>query len=642
MKKVSIGRTLNLFLTTIIVPLLIISIFAMYYATSFLSELSKNNNLQIAENLKVSVENFFSEPENDLRILRDLLLLDELNASNMDEYTQVFEIYHKNQSKFHHYNIVDVNGISIYNYPLEQNNVGFDYSNSEYYNAIQSGSEKFWSKTHMDTRFSQISIDFALPLQDHILTGTIQLESLSNVLNSILEEDGVIVGITDNTGVYILHSNYTNVEQRITDPYVNRRVLNYEEVQINNDNYFGTNIRSNYQGWNIVLYEHVSKQRDKVLQFSIILSVIIVASTLVVILLGNRLNSILVENLSSFVNRTKSIADGDYSESVDESRYIEFNEIGSNFSLMAEKIQKRESKIVAQNREIETMNRNLELRVQERTKELQESNEMLEQTLSNLNETREQLIESEKLASLGNLVAGLAHEINTPLGIILTVVTYMQELTEKIKGNLSNNALRKNDLLKYTQSMEESEILIFDNVTRTTDLIGSFKLISSDQMSDENRMIDLVDYIENIVRGLEPSLKKKDIHIELMHSGSFEIKTIPGSVYQVMVNLIMNAALHAYEHMGGTIEIELFEDEDTVDVVVRDYGKGITEENLKRIYEPFFTTKRGSGGTGLGLNITYNAIKQSLKGNITAQSEIGKGTAMRVTLPKNIEEKKEL
>lgn len=642
MKKVRLGRSLNIFFAlSIILPLIAISIFAMSYSTSFLSELSKNNNLQIAENLKVSVERFFKEPEKDLHMLRDLLQLEAI-SDDPSSLILLFDVYHQNQDKYHHYQIIDSEGISVFTYPHDHGDVGFDFSNTSYYKAISSGEEKYWTQTYVDRRFGQISIDFALPLDSYILVGTIQLERLSNVLSSILEDDGVIVGITDDRGVYILHSEYRNVEQRTTDPYVNHRNLTYEEVTFENNQYFGTNLQSSYQGWTIVLYEHVSKQRDKVLQFSIILSVIIVISTLTVIFVGNRFNSIIIGNLSTFIKRTNNIANGDYDEKVDESRYVEFTEIGSNFSQMAEKIQRRESKIVAQNKEIENMNRSLEARVQERTKELQESNEMLEQTLLHLNDTREQLIESEKLASLGNLVAGLAHEINTPLGIILTIITYMQESTSKLTEKLKSNSLKKNELIKYVESMADSEKLIFDNVTRTTDLIGSFKLISSDQMSEDIRTINIHDYVENIVRGLELGLKKKHIDILLKPSIPLEIKTVPGSVYQVMVNLIMNAALHAYDKNGGRIEIEIHDNTDYIDIYVTDFGVGISEENLRRIYEPFFTTKRGSGGTGLGLNITYNSIKQSLKGNIVATSSIGHGTKMRVTLPKDIDKIKEL
>lgn len=638
MRQVSLGRLLNLFFAVaIILPLVVISSFAMYYSKSFLNELSKNNNLQIVENMKVNIESFFEEPESDLMILRDLLLVDGTSDYDFERLDKIFGLFQTNQNKFHHYQIIDRHGIGVYGYPETKGHVGFDYSNTEYFKAINSGQNKYWSKTYVDTRHDQISINFSLPLNDQVLVGTIPLESLKDVLKSILDEEGVEVGITDSSGVYILHSNYEYVNQQVTDPFVNHMTLNYDEVILNNVSYYGTNRESEYQGWNIVLYEHVSKQGDKVIRFMLFLSVFIVISTLVVIVLGNRLNGTIIENLSKFVAKTKYIADGDYSSRVEESQFIEFNEIGSNFTLMADQVKRREMKILSQSQEIESMNRDLEKRVEERTLELQASNEMLEQTLHNLNETREQLIESEKLASLGNLVAGLAHEINTPLGIILTVVTFMQDATDKITRSFKAGTLKKDELHKYFESIDESESLIFDNVTRTTDLIGSFKMISADQSSNDSRSIDIGDYLENIVRGLEPNLKKSKVVIEMDLERDVEIVTIPGAVYQVMVNLIMNSAVHAYEEEGGRIVVKMSQAENSVEISVEDFGQGISEENQKHIFEPFFTTRRGTGGTGLGLNIAYNAIKQRLKGNITLVSELGKGTKISITLPLDIE-----
>ncbi len=634
MRTVKLGRSLNIFFaTSIILPLIVISIFAMYYSTSFLNELSKNNNRQIAENLKVSVEGFFAEPEKDLEVLRDLLLSDQIQSFDKVNYNAMFEIFHKNQGQFHHYQIVDRDGTVSYSYPDEKGNVGFDFSSAEYVKQIWSGANFYWSRTYVDSRFGEISIDFALPLGTDILVGSIQLEQLSHVLESIIDDENVHVGITDSTGVYIIHSDYLNVEQRNTDPFVNQFQLNYDPVKINNDSYYGTILKSDYQGWNIVLYEHVSKQGTKVNRFLVLLTVIIVVSTLVVIAFGNRLNHMIITSLKDVVANTKEVAAGDYSIKKDSSAFEEFNDINSNFSLMASRIKKRENQIIDQRNKIESLNVDLEKRVDERTLELKNSNEKLEKTLKNLEETKEQLIESEKLASLGNLVAGLAHEINTPLGIILTVVTYMQDRTDKFTEKFKNGNLKRDELTKFVDSIAESEVLIYDNVTRTTDLLSSFKMISTDQFSNELRTINLRSYVENIVRGLEPNLKKSKIRMRLVAEEDIEIVTIPGSIYQVVVNLVVNAAVHGYDDQGGEIVIVVSKKGQQAEVIVEDFGKGISKENLKHIFEPFFTTARGKGGTGLGLNIAYNSVRKSLKGNINVVSHIDSGTRVQVLIP---------
>jgi len=637
MKTLKLGQTLNIFFAaSIIMPLIIISSFAMYYSTSFLNELSKNNNIQIAENLKVSVESFFIEPQNDLNILRDILANLQNRNEDLMSFNELFMIFHVNQEQFHHYQVVNSDGIVSYSYPDREGNVGFDFSNTQYFKAIKNGADSYWSETYVDTRFGQVSIDYALPINGRILVGTIQLEKLKNIFDSIVDDQGFDVGITDSTGVYIAHTDYSNVEQRFTDPYVNQRSLNYDLVSINNVSHYGTIIESAYQGWNIVLYEHISKQGEKVNRFLILLTLIIVVSATAVIVLGNRLNNRIIKNLTEVVNNTKNIASGDYGISIKPGQFFEFDEIGNHFSLMAEKIMSRENQIIEQKNKIGDMNRDLELRVLERTDELQTANEKLELTLKNLEETKEQLIESEKLASLGNLVAGLAHEINTPLGIILTVITYMQDNTEKFNSKYTEGRLKRDDLTKFIESLTESETLIFDNVIRTTDLLSSFKLISTDQMSNETRRIDLSSYVENIVRGLEPNLKKSKIGVRLDLESDIEIITIPGSIYQVVVNLVMNAALHGYGDLGGTIDISVRSQGDQAEIIIEDYGDGISKENLKHIFEPFLTTTRGSGGTGLGLNITYNAIRKSLKGFITVDSQVGVGTRVHVQLPMSI------
>ncbi|GKT33860.1 hypothetical protein ADUPG1_002670, partial [Aduncisulcus paluster] len=221
-------------------------------------------------------------------------------------------------------------GVSIYTYPEGSGQVGFDYSTTDFFKAIHDGEDRFWTGTYVDNKSGLVSIDYAIPIQDYILVGTIRLESLRTVLESIIDDKNVIIGITDSTGVYIVHTDYANVEQRITDPYVNQKHLNYDLVTINNMEYYGTNLESKYQGWDIVLYEHVSKQQDKVVRFMILLSVMIVVSTTFVILTAKRINKMIIDSLSAFVSKTKDIASGNYSSEMEKSRFKEFGEIGNN------------------------------------------------------------------------------------------------------------------------------------------------------------------------------------------------------------------------------------------------------------------------------------------------------------------------
>ena len=634
-KSMRLDRILSMFITaSIVIPLLVISIFAMNYSRSFLVELSKSNNRQIVENLKANVEVFFVEPQHDLNILRDILV----SKSTKTELEDLFAIYHVNQKQFSHYLIVNDEGRVEYSYPAGESIVGFDYSNANYYKAIKGGAEEFWSPTYVDTKYNEISVDYALPLDDKVLIGTIHLEKLRNILNSIINEEGLIVGITDHTGVYILHSDYAYVEQRFTDPYVNQKDLNYEQVFYNNDSYFGTIIDSDFLGWHIVLYEPVSTLNDKINSFIVFLTIIIIISVVAVVLIGNQLTARIIKNLSNVVHKTKEVAEGEYGIEIEKSQFDEFNEIGSNFMHMAKKIQSRETQILKQSNEIELMNQDLEKRVSVRTNELTQANIKLEETIENLETTKAQLVESEKLASLGNLIAGLSHEINTPLGIILTTITYMKEETETIQQGLINNKLKKDDLKNFIGSQKDSEELIYSSITKATNLVNSFKLISSDQNNTENRLTNMCEYVGKIILSIEAHLENAGVLLNIDCDPDIEIVTNTRALYEVVVNLILNAVLHAYNQQGGTIDIHIHRLTEGISLIVEDYGSGINDENLKHIFEPFFTTTRGAGGTGLGLNITYNTVRQKLNGNIRCESEIGVGTKFIIELPSFIEE----
>lgn len=333
------------------------------------------------------------------------------------------------------------------------------------------------------------------------------------------------------------------------------------------------------------------------------------------------------------VTKTKEVQEGKYVISIDHSRFIEFNEIRKNFLTMLDEIKMREDQILSQNYEIEAMNRALEERVNERTNDLYQANQELEVALENLKMTQDQLIESEKLASLGELVSGLAHEINTPLGIILTIITYLQDSTRQVKASYDHGLLKKSDFESYINAHVDSEHLIYDNVSKAIELISSFKLISAEQRNIEKRKVDIKEFIESIVRSIDPKLKKSNIKINIHADEEIEMMTIPIALYQIIVNLLMNVKVHAYDDEGGIIDLFINKNKHYLELIIQDYGHGIEEQNIKKIFDPFFTTRRGEGGTGLGLNIVYNTVKQNLNGEIKCYSELNVGSQFVVHLP---------
>jgi len=259
-------------------------------------------------------------------------------------------------------------------------------------------------------------------------------------------------------------------------------------------------------------------------------------------------------------------------------------------------------------------------------------------TLNNLKDTQNQLIQSEKMASLGTLTAGIAHEINTPLGIAVTSTSSAVDSTEVIKEKFNQGALTKSAMKKYFDDIEKSSIMNTKALERVIVLLTNFKQVAADQVVGDPRELDLVEYVEDVMGTLFAELKRNRVKYEYQGIDSLTITTIPGAIAQVLTNFVTNSIRHGFEdNLLGNITINIEKQLDnSAKLTYHDDGKGMSAEVLKNIYEPFFTTKRNKGGTGLGMNIVYNIIKTNLSGDIQIDSEHEKGTTIVLTLPTSI------
>jgi signal transduction histidine kinase len=262
----------------------------------------------------------------------------------------------------------------------------------------------------------------------------------------------------------------------------------------------------------------------------------------------------------------------------------------------------------------------------------------LTKTLAHLNDTQEQLVQSEKMASLGRLVAGVAHEINTPLSIAITANSLVLDDTREIKDKIGSASLSKARMDSHIETVEKSLVMSESALDRVRHLLVNFKLVAADQIVSEQREINLAKYIDEVMSTLSVEMKKRNITYQCDTPDVLFITTIPGVFSQVLSNLVMNSLIHAFDSMqSGDITIRLLEVAGQgVELSYSDSGKGMDEHTLKNIFEPFFTTKRGLGSTGLGMNIVYNLVNQQLKGVIKVKSEQGVGTYIKITLPRTI------
>ncbi len=259
----------------------------------------------------------------------------------------------------------------------------------------------------------------------------------------------------------------------------------------------------------------------------------------------------------------------------------------------------------------------------------------LSNSLENLQSMQEQLVQSEKMASLGTLTAGVAHEINTPLGIAVTSTSSALESTQKIRVKFESGNLTRTTMATYFSDIEQSSHLNTNALERVIELLNNFKQVAADQVVGEEREIDLVSYIEEIMSTLSAEMKRYRVNYHYHGESEFIVTTIPGALAQVLTNLVTNALKHAFEgKTSGNLTIELLKSVDGKAVLtIKDDGCGMNQHVLDNIFEPFFTTKRNSGGTGLGMNIVYNIISQKLQGTIKIESAPEQGARFNITLP---------
>jgi signal transduction histidine kinase len=295
---------------------------------------------------------------------------------------------------------------------------------------------------------------------------------------------------------------------------------------------------------------------------------------------------------------------------------------------LAYKVQKLRTSEQKTKIELKDLNLQLEDRIQKRTEEL-------EQHIENLNLAQTQLIESEKHSALGRMVSGVAHEINTPVGNCITAASYLETLVSELMNQYPDFDLEQ--LKTQLPKLKEISEILQINLFNAAEIVGAFKQISVDQDFEETRQFSLHQYFNEIVISFKNKLKPRKITIENHIPQDLSILSIPGSFGQIFSNFISNSLLHGFErNEKGIIRISQINAEENLIICYEDTGAGIPEELLPQIFDPFMTTKRNKGGTGLGLSVTFNLVTQKLGGSISCESSIGLGTKFFIKLPKSI------
>ncbi len=319
-----------------------------------------------------------------------------------------------------------------------------------------------------------------------------------------------------------------------------------------------------------------------------------------------------------FIDQEKRISDVKLIPVIDEEGNVK-SVIGNNRDISALVDAEKKIQLI-----LETENERLDLLVKSKTDELEA--------------TMKELMHSERLASLGSLVAGVSHEINTPLGVAVSATSYLHENNDKVYNKLVEGALSADDLVAYLKKTDETSGIIATNLARAAELVKSFKEISVNQSSEMISLFNLCQYIDSVLLTLKHEYKNMNIAIAVECPGDMEIRSYPSAFSQVLTNLVMNAITHAFEgEERGNIRITANRTRRELVLKVVDDGVGIDADHLGRVFDPFFTTKRGAGGSGLGLNIVYNLVTDKLGGTITCTSTLGKGAVFTINIPDVVE-----
>ncbi len=280
------------------------------------------------------------------------------------------------------------------------------------------------------------------------------------------------------------------------------------------------------------------------------------------------------------------------------------------------------------------LNGDLEIKVYERTAKLAEINQHLQQSLNELTLAKDQLVQSEKMASLGQLVAGVAHEVNTPLGICVTSVSALKEKISELNHALIDETLSRKQLSSILKLFVEYEQIIERSLNKAVDLIRGFKSVAVEHHTDPKININLAQHVNDVVNTVKTLFKQKNYTIKIEIDKALNVFTFPSAWNQILTNFLTNSHIHGFENcMKGEISIEFQASEDSLVLIYQDNGKGLDEKIKDKIFDPFVTTKRGFGGSGLGMNIVYNLVNTKLGGSIKiADSEHGCCFVVKVPL----------
>ncbi|WP_019027234.1 sensor histidine kinase [Colwellia piezophila] len=314
--------------------------------------------------------------------------------------------------------------------------------------------------------------------------------------------------------------------------------------------------------------------------------------------------------------------------------YKELEHLSKSINVLLLRTEKHINNFIEEHQHDQSQNQALENRLSARTNALKESNQELLSTLEKLHEFQGQLVETEKMASLGDMVAGIAHEVNTPIGLGVTASSLLADKLSEIQIAFTEKTLKSSQLKKFLTDGDENIAIILRNLERAAKLISSFKKVAVDQSSAESRTFNVRGLVDEVLLTLSAKLKSNNVTVCVECPDDLYINSKPGPINQILINLILNSIHHAFDGVDNAIiTISIMNLSDQLHINYSDNGTGIDESMKSKIFDPFTTTKRGSGGSGLGMHLVFNLVTQALDGYITLENENKPGASFDITFP---------
>ncbi|SDZ05125.1 sensor histidine kinase [Tindallia californiensis] len=463
-----------------------------------------------------------------------------------------------------------------------------------------------------------------------VITVDFDLEALSNMLTDTTIGSSGYAMLTDSTGSILAYPNQPAVVGKSLEDIGLGSLLQGESLKEQTiDTFFYQDQSYRIQVIPSALAEfplfyisfiHTSEfyQSGWILSRKLLLSAFFLL--LFSMLLAYWLSGQLTGSLGKLREFADQLAEGNLSQRLQLTDQDEIGQLAQRFNEMAAAIEKSQ--------------RELESKVAERTfalsstnEQLQETNEELQQTVVLLKNTQEQLIQSEKLAGLSTLVAGLAHEINTPLGGSISMASYLEHQLQQLLKDIEEETLGQHEFDQYMLRMQDSVQVLLRNLHRSSDLIQHFKQVAVDHRREEKREFYVKPYVEETLLGFQQLLKAGNHRFILDCEEKLSVYSFPGAFSQIIAILMQNSLEHGFaDREGGSIYLSFQKQDHRLVVTYSDDGKGMTESVKSRIFEPFFTTARHQGNIGLGLHILYNLLMLQLKGDVVVESHPEQGT----------------